>query len=1046
MIIQTELLKSLKTHGEKIAIENSEKPISYSQLLHISNQIAYFLLKEKLGKETVIGIHLKDRADIICSIIGILSARCTFVPIDGSLPENRLASMVQDMNLQYVITSEEDLQKSVINEIAPAIKYFFLEDILKETTERDINAIHYPEYNENDSIYIYFTSGSTGKPKGIVGKNCSLLQFIKWEIEYLNIDHTFRFSQFISPFFDAFLRDVFVPLIGGGTVCIPPAEKDLYSPEKIVTWIDKNKINVIHCVPSLFRLINNETVVSQNFENLKYVLLSGERIIPSELVRWYNIFGSRIQLVNLYGTTETTMIRSSYKIRPEDTGQAKIPIGNPIHDTELLIADKNFKPCSMLVPGDLYIVSNYCTKGYLNAPELTQEKFLVLNSGTPDEIIAFKTGDKARRLANGMIELIGREDRQIKLRGIRIELDEIENVLCKSELIKRAIVIQNNEMNENESLIAFVIKNNKPEGINLNKEIQLFLEKNLPEYMIPSRIVEVKEFPLLSNGKLNYIELFNCLNTSTIIAPSNEIETKVLSIWKEILGDKSISTDESFHSIGGNSLSIMRLIGKIYTEFNIRISLSELFNNFTIKQQAEFIKKSNKDENLIINHSELKAAYNLSSAQERIYYVYELNKASTAYNLPMAWKINGALDKPKIERALKLLIQRHESLRTEFRFENGMILQVVKDDVDFNLEEIYVQKQDLHDAFSKFVKAFDLRKAPLIRCGIIYAGEDQKILIVDLHHIICDGMSQLNLFSDFLSLYKGEVLKPISLQYKDYAEWEYNFKTTDEYRSYREFWLKGFEGNIPKLAIPTISSNKMKISDKGGNVTFKIDCKVIMPIIEVLKDEEITTFSGLFSIFFIYLFQLTGQEDLVIGINTSGRMQYELENIVGMFVKTLPIRFQIDTSILFKDFAKQLHNYLIQANSKQIFDLVDIVSELNKNREIPIKNLFDVMFVFQNFEDKKLQGNNEDFSTYEFENTTSKFPLSLISSQGEESFNFLLEYSSMEFTKNDIELLIAQFISLVKNISENLDGKIIDYIGGRTELLQVIEDDITFNF
>ncbi len=840
---------------------------------------------------------------------------------------------------------------------------------------------------------------------------------------------------------------MFVPLISGGTICIPPLDNNLYVSEEIVSWIGESKINLIHCVPSLFRTINNTAISSENFKDLKYVLLSGEKIVPSELANWYNIFDSRIQLVNLYGTTETTMIRSYYKIKPSDIKKATIPIGSPIYDTELLISKNDFRPCNILVPGELYIISDYVTKGYLNAIELTHDKFLKINSGTQNERFFFKTGDKARMLPGGIIDLVGREDRQIKLRGIRIELDEIEYVLLQSEYIKNTIVVKHDEENGNESLIAFIIKNNKlQKDYDIKDAIQKYLEDHLPTYMIPSNIVEVCEFPLLSNGKINYKGLLDNLTAQTIIEPTNEIEAKLLSVWKEILGDKPISIEDSFSSIGGNSLNIMRLIGRIYKEYNVRISLAELFDNFTIKKQAVFIKKAKKDDLFVISKSGEKSAYNLSSAQERIYYNYELNKASTAFNLPMAWEIVGDFDKNKIENVLKLLIDRHESLRTEFKFENGKLHQVVRNTVDFGIEEINDQEKNVQNAISKFIKPFDLSRAPLIRCGIIKTEQGKRILIADIHHIVCDGMSQLILFTDFLKLYKGEGLKPLPIQYKDYADWENNFKTTDEYISHREFWLKNFEGDIPTLDLPTTNLGSKKGEDEGGNIMFEIDNTIINPILHILKEKEITTFSGLFSIFFIYLSQLTGQEDIVIGINTSGRIQEELENVVGMFVKTLPIRFQINSDLLFKDFVKNMHDYLIQAVSKQAYDLSTIVSELNNNRTIPIKNLIDAMFVFQNFEDKRVQTDDIIFSSYGFENATSKYPITLFASEGTNAIQFRLEYSSIYFTKSDVELIVAQFKLLVKTIAENLDAKILEYFDSKSSSSSLNEEAITFHF
>lgn len=1042
MIFQKELLNSLYINHDRVAIDSGEKVLSYHSLLNISNKITKFLLDKKLNHKTIIGIQLDDRSDLICAIVGILNARCTFVPINYSLPEARVNLILKDLNLKYLISSKKNTQKNeaVIND-------YFIEDILAETDNINPNAMVYPQFDKDDGIYVYFTSGTTGKPKGIIGKNCSLLQFIQWEIQAFEIDNNCRVSQFISPYFDAFLRDIFVPLLVGGTICIPPQEDDFFSPEKIIPWIENTDITLIHCVPSLFRVINDKSLNPDNFRGLKEILLSGERIIPSELENWYKVFGSRIQIVNLYGATESTMIRSFYKIIPDDVFQDRISIGGPISETKLLVANADFKPCPRLVSGTLYIISDYLTKGYLNSPELTNDVFVKLNFNGK-QVLAYRTGDKARVLADGRIDLIGREDRQIKLRGIRIELDELETILIRSGLVEHAVVIKKTEQNGNEHLIAFIVKNELGDISDLSDHVFSYLEKHLPQTMMPSDIILLNELPLLTNGKIDYSGLLakTEITQKTIYAPTNVVEDKLLVIWKEILGDKIISIEDSFHLIGGDSLAIMRLIGRIYQEFNIRISLSELFKNLSIKKQAEFIKEANADNTFIIKAAPTKLAYNLSSAQERIYLSHLLDKESTAYNLPMAWEIKGKVDKNKIEDVLKLLIKRHESLRTEFIIENDKILQVVKDDVNFHVEEIKA-KGSVHGIIAQFIKPFDLSNSPLLRCAIIYTHDAKSILVIDMHHIVCDAVSQLNLYSDFLNLYNGRAISALSVHYKDYSEWEYSFKATAEYIAHRAFWLKSFEEEIPKIDLPLIHLEDIEDgSDKGGSLTFSIDKTTIHRITEVLKTDEITTFSSLFSLYYLFLYQLTSQVDIVIGTSTSGRIQAELEPVVGMFSKTLPIRYRMESGLTFKAFAKEINRFLIEANSKQIYDLSDILNQLNASRTDPIKTLFDVMFVYHNFEETNITSEDIQFSGYEIKSRSAKYLLTLFTSEDKDVYNFQFVYASLYFTKEDIEALALQFQSLTKDVSENLDAQMLEYSAQKAEINSLKKDNITFNF
>ena len=533
MNFQEELIKSLKSHNNRVAIENGKSVIPYSQLLDKANRVTSFLLNLDLGKETLIGIDLSDKPAIIYSMIGVVNARCAFVLLDGTLPNDRLTSMVGDMELTHVISSS-DSHSNLESSQHETLNTYRLEDILASNEAEMVEGITYPKYDGDDSLYVYFTSGSTGTPKGIIGRNGSLLQFVQWETEAFDIDHNSRFSQFISPYFDAFLRDVFVPLFSGGTICIPPDDEDFFSPDNLISWIDESRISLIHCVPSLFRIFNADSLSPNHFKYLQYVLMSGEKINPPELVNWYKVFDDRIQLVNLYGTTETTMVRSCHKISPDDVKRNRIPIGSPIKGTELLILNKNLKPCNPLIPDELYIVSDYVTKGYLKDLELTNKKFLKIRKGMPNETIAFKTGDIARKLPGGVIELLGREDRQVKLRGIRVELDEVEAILMKSGLLKNALAIAHTDENENQSLITFIIKKEGLENKgNIEESIQQYCESHFPKHIAPSNIVEVNEYPLLSNGKIDYNALLECLPDEKGNSTTDESNRRKTTVYLE---------------------------------------------------------------------------------------------------------------------------------------------------------------------------------------------------------------------------------------------------------------------------------------------------------------------------------------------------------------------------------------------------------------------------------------------------------------------------------------------------------------------------------
>lgn len=1051
MIFQEKLLEAFKKFSDRTAILSDNETISFGQLLLAANRITSALLGKNKLPETYIGIVLKDRVKIIYSIIGVSNARCVFVPIDPELPINRINSIMDELDLKHIITSKSIEKISKLNREFTSILY--VEELFSDATPKKEILPEYPTFDAKDSLYVYFTSGSTGVPRGIIGKNESLSNFVQWELEAFNINGPYKCSQLISPYFDAFLRDVFIPFLSGGTLCIPPQEEDFFTPDKITSWLNETGINLIHCVPSVFSLMNHNEISSEDFKELELILMSGEKIIPSRLKKWYDIFDSRIQLVNFYGTTEATMISTSYAIQKEDIKRDRIPIGSPIYNTELRILDSQGNLCRDLLPGDLHIVSEYMTKGYINNGLLNKTKFIKINGKR-----AFKTGDIARKLTNGDFELLGRADRQVKLNGMRVELDEVEIAIVGHSKISDVAVLVRKSTGENttnntdiiaDHMVAFVVpEKDFLEKNNIEDFLRDYLKKNLPSYMIPSEVHHLEKFPVLENGKIDYNELLQIKESrlSELIEPENKLEVELLEIWNDILGEGSISVTASFHSLGGNSLAIMRLIGKVYKKFNIRLSLDELFNNFTIRKQASLILRSQKDSVFVINKAPLKIGYAMSTAQERLYFEFKVNPTTTAYNMPMAWEIQGAFDQQRIEESVNLLLKRHASLRTGFEYRDSKIVQIIHDHRTIKPVIINVEK-NIEDAINDFIRPFDLTDPSLIRYAIFNGFEGKKTLIIDIHHIVCDGISQVNLYSDFLKLYGGGELQPLDIEYTDYVEWEKEFRTSQEYIGHREFWMNAFDQNIPTLQLPLKTSVLSTLSDEGGNVLFSIDSKAIGPMNEIVREHEISLFSTLYSLFFIYLCQLTGEDDLILGTNSSGRFQEELTGVVGMFVKTLPIRYRLDVDKTFVEFAKELHSYLVEAQTHQIFDLMDITKVLDANGfKEGTKNLIEVMFVFQNYDHVNVKDADTTFKPLEFENKSFKYPLSLFAAEGKDSIDFRFEYSTAYFAKSDVEILIKRFKNLIDKVSQNKNRKIIDFIGDNPAAEPSKKETISFNF
>lgn len=587
--IQKKLQNSFDSYKDKIAVEYGKRSLTYEELEAKSNYISNIITDRGILKGTFIGILLEDRIELIITMVGILKAGCAFVPLDPIYPPKRLAMMINTTDLKYIFTNHHG--REVLDDVTKAddIKIdTILTDELSYREKEWMQKIPDCTYNPDDCIYVFFTSGSTGIPKAIMGKNMSLLHFINWEISTLKIDDTFKVSQLTTPSFDACLRDIFTPLCSGGTVSIPESRQIIMDASSFTDWIQKSAVQVLHCTPSIFGHIRLEGLTADSFPQLKYVLMAGERININNVSKWYDIFGERIQLVNLYGPSETTMVKMFYLIKPTDVITKNIPIGVPMIGARAIILDSDMNVCNRGDIGEIYLRTPYMSLGYYNNPDLTRQNFIANPFSNDPKDLIYKTGDLGRILPDGNMEILGRIDRQIKIRGVRIELSEVENELSRHPGIEASVVHSfKNEESIDQYIAAYYVSEKEIAYADLKK----FLSQSLPEYMVPTYFIKLDKIPVTINGKLDYKALPhpNTILRQDFVAPENNIQEKLADIWCKILEVNEVGIYDNFMQIGGNSLNIMTMISMIYEEFGIELPLGVIFENPTIKKMEEYI-------------------------------------------------------------------------------------------------------------------------------------------------------------------------------------------------------------------------------------------------------------------------------------------------------------------------------------------------------------------------------------------------------------------------------------------------------------------------
>jgi amino acid adenylation domain-containing protein/non-ribosomal peptide synthase protein (TIGR01720 family) len=1016
---QHRLNRSFKKHAHKTAIRYAKNIITYAQLEKKSAAICQRLHREDIQPGSFIGICLENKVDLIASIIAILNTRCVFVILDNTLPVKRLHTMIRSTHTRILITDEGNKERlQTGNKSEEKLQTVMIEDCLKGNPFCGAaGALTIPD--REDKIYIYFTSGSSGTPKAIVGKNKSLLHFIDWEIETFGIDETFVISQLSAPGFDAFLRDVFTPLCAGATLCIPANEETPMDRQALIDWIDIQKIRLIHCVPSVFRLFNSRHLTAEHFRSLKYVLMSGERILPHELTNWYKVFGERIQLVNLYGPTETTMTKTCYFIQEPDTRKARIPVGKAIKGSRVFILNENLEACAKGIIGDIYIRSPFITHGYYNDPQQDNLKFIPNPFTGETNDLFYKTGDLGRILEDGNLDLVGRRDSQVKIKGMRVELEEIENALSGHDAVEAAAVTAREDREGINYLCAYVVPG---AGDTLdNAALREFLAEYLPGAWIPAYFIPLQEMPLTTTGKIdrNALPKPRLKAGADYVKPGSPLEKQLVEIWSEMFGleKEIIGITMSFFELGGDSLKGLYLVEKIHKELKARLSLADIFKNNTISKLSQYISALEENPFTAIEPVEKRDYYLLSSAQKRLYLLQQIDLNSTAYNMTQYIPLAEPPDIQRLEWGFNQLIQRHESLRTSFHMKEDQPVQRIHDEVSFKIE--YYGRPE-GEVGGVGIRPFDLSIAPLLRAGLVKTSPNAFLLVVDMHHIISDGVSHTILASDFITLYDGAALSPLKLQYKDFSLWQNSEKIKESIKHQETYWLNECAGEVPVLDLPVDFARPRVQSFEGEALDFRLNDEETRGLNALALEKNATLYMVLLAAYNILLVKLSGQPEIIVGAPVAGRRHADLQKIIGMFVNTLVLRNSPHGQQSFLEFLNHLKTKTLDAFENQDYPFEELVEKVTVTRDAGRNPLFDVLYILQNIDDIQAKEPGiepgQDEPGFRPDERTSKFDITLMAVERPNFLEMKFLYCTKLFKKQTIQRFITYFKNIVSHI------------------------------
>ncbi len=998
---------------DNIAVVFENEKLTYKELNKKANSLANFLISKGLKKNNTVSIFLDKSLESIIAILSILKCGCSYMPIDINYPIDRISYMLENSNSQFILTTNNlKLRLETLK------NYVFVDLSNKKVFGLSNDNVVVPS-NSDSLAYVMYTSGSTGKPKGVMVTNRNVVRLVK-NTNFISFEENERILQTGSIVFDACTFEIWGALLNGFELYIIKKE-DLLDPYSLQNYLIKNKITILWVTAPLFNQLSENN--PKMFGSCRVLLTGGDVLSPKHINMVRNSCPN-LTIINGYGPTENTTFSTCFTI--DKNYSSSIPIGYPIANSTCYVVSKNLKLLPIGVPGELLVGGDGVSKGYLNNPSVTSEKFIsnIFGDGK-----LYKTGDLVRWNKNGSIDFIGRIDNQVKIRGFRVEINEITLTIQKYKDINECVVVVR-EINGEKVLCSYFSSDVE---INI-KALKSFLEKLLPYYAIPTYFVQLDSLPINANGKIDRNKLpiikYKKINSDkNIVLPRNDSDLKLINILRSLLDIDNISIDDNFFELGGDSLSAINYSSHIQNIFGVKIFVKDILDHPTVKELSDIINsKQSESENISIKNVPKLDSYPVSSAQKRIYFTCQMaGNDSILYNIPGGVILDGLLDTEKLNNCFNTLIKRHESLRTYFELNNDNVVQKIIDNYSFNLDILNnCNYEDLDTLFKEFVKPFDLSKAPLLRAKLIEFTNRKSAIFIDMHHIISDG-SSLAIFTDELcKLYNDEKLPELNITYKDYSYFEHEQIENGKLDDAEKYWLNQFESDIPILNMPTSYPRPIIRSYDGKKLYASIDENLTQKIEKLANKLEITPYMLLLSCYYILLSKYANQEDIIVGSPIIGRNISDIYNVIGMFVNTLALRAKVDENISFKNFVLNIKENVLNAYKYQTYPFDELVSKLNIKRDTSRNPLFDTMFIYQNNGYKSLDLKNIKSSFYTADQNISKFDISVEVIPNNNHFDVSFEYSTGLFNEQFITDLSEHYLNIINCILDNADINISD--------------------
>lgn len=941
--------RQARSTPDAVAVEADDQSVDYASLDAHSDRIAGMLRAHGVGPDVAVGVLMPRGVNLIASLLAIFKAGGVYVPLDHALPPARLQQMVDQVGLRVLVHAAE---------AAPAISgNWAAVQLLAELPSDFAGAPRFAACVPlpGQLAYVTFTSGSTGEPKPVGVTHDGLASQLQWIPGAFGLDARTRFLHKTSIGFDASLGELLAPLLCGGTVVMarPGGEFD---PQYLVDLVAERRVSVIDGSPSLLQAMLSLLGPGQ-WPSVKQLVCGGEPL-GSELARRVHATLPGVRLFNAYGPTETT-IQSTWAEIDEDA--AGIAIGCPVPGTTLSVLDAAMRPVPAGTRGELYIGGIGVARGYLGRAALTAERFLPDAQGRASQR-CYRTGDMVRWREDAQLEFLGRSDRQVKLRGYRIELDEIERTLLAQPGVRQAVVVVREDAPGLQQLVAYVRATSS--AVSTPARLREALLVVLPRYMVPAAFVALDAIPQLPNGKLDRSALpvpdAAAVPRQDYQPPQGELEQQLALIFAAVLRQERIGRDDSFFAMGGHSLLAVQLVSRVQRATGLEFRLVDLFAQPTVRAVARILRTARQSQLPPLVTAARGQALPLSHAQQRLWFLDQLDGVDSAYNIPLGLTLNGALDRTALQRALDTLVARHEVLRTHFVIEDDMPLQrITPAEQGFALrwhaldgggDAPAALRAHIQD---EAVQPFDLATGPLFRGRLLRLDSDTHVLLLTLHHSITDGWSIGVLWSELRGLYaafhqgRPNPLPPLALQYADYALWQAQVLQGSFLQEQTDYWRSTLAGAPACLALPLDRPRPAQQDFAGDYVELRIDAALTLQLRALGQRHGTTLYMTLLAAWSMLLSRLCGEHDVVVGTPTANRPHEELEALIGFFTNMLALRVDLADDPDVPTILNRVRSAFLGAQAHEHLPFEQVVAAVRPERSAAYSPLFQVMLSWQ---------------------------------------------------------------------------------------------------